>query len=468
VGRAAITFDSPPREGESVETKEEKVPTKEEAKVLAGINSREIWVTGFPEEYADAGEREDALEQALNELMLERNLNINEGNPITSLTMSDCKKIAYVEMRTTGEAANGLQLNGVLYEGWTIQAGRRGNTALGHDDDLAVPGAAGASAGGKQEPPQRLFLANLDPEFTVDEAKELLEVFGDLNFWYSHRENEAAPVRPIFEFCSIEDQRIAEKCLNGLRCGKKLLEIMLPEDAIERGIFNLRADEDHLPRLLPSKAIYVKNVVRPEELENDEEYDEILLDIKLECEETSEGQIEELVIPRPHKKIPGDTAEGDDRVPNEEEDELPPVHGVGYAFVLFPSIEAAARTKRSLTGRKFGDNEVQVEYFSETKMAEKDFEDPQPNREVSKIDDHGSEDMEGSDMEGSDMEGSPEASPEPSPDEPSPGPEFDAPTALPLPVPAPGGVVPLPPPGGAVPLPPPGGAVPLPPPGGAG
>lgn len=50
----------------------------------------------------------------------------------------------------------------------------------------------------------------------------------------------------------------------------------------------------------PSTVLMMLNMFKPTDLEEDQDYDEILDDIKLECE--TFGTVKEVVIPRPHEE----------------------------------------------------------------------------------------------------------------------------------------------------------------------
>mmetsp|Transcript_29535 Transcript_29535/g.66853 ORF Transcript_29535/g.66853 Transcript_29535/m.66853 type:complete len:505 (+) Transcript_29535:278-1792(+) len=55
--------------------------------------------------------------------------------------------------------------------------------------------------------------------------------------------------------------------------------------------------------------------------------------------------------------------------------------GLGYAFIRFETIAAAAKCRKSLGSRKFGGRTVEASYFSETKFRLHEFEEPVPNSE---------------------------------------------------------------------------------------
>merc|ERR1719409_833966 len=62
------------------------------------------------------------------------------------------------------------------------------------------------------------------------------------------------------------------------------------------------------------------------------------------------------------------------------------VPGLGFAFIEFATIEGASKAKKALNGRKFGENLVEAEYFSEEKYFAKQFANPKPNTDAPKAD----------------------------------------------------------------------------------
>eukprot|EP00929_Paragymnodinium_shiwhaense_P004277 TRINITY_DN1050_c0_g2_i2.p1 TRINITY_DN1050_c0_g2~~TRINITY_DN1050_c0_g2_i2.p1 ORF type:complete len:203 (-),score=65.18 TRINITY_DN1050_c0_g2_i2:186-794(-) len=171
------------------------------------------------------------------------------------------------------------------------------------------------------------------------------------------------------------------------------------------------------------QVIYLKNVVAADELGDDTQYNEICVDIRLEAEKF--GPVTSIEVPRPghgpggekggaKNAITGgalaitDGSAGGDKpkaavVPDLSMAIVPvggakaPVvpsagslagqgsgaldNGVGYAFIEFATIEGASKAKKALSGRRFGDNLVEAEYFSETKYLARDFTKPTPNTE---------------------------------------------------------------------------------------
>eukprot|EP00271_Cylindrocystis_brebissonii_P002440 TRINITY_DN13060_c0_g1_i2.p1 TRINITY_DN13060_c0_g1~~TRINITY_DN13060_c0_g1_i2.p1 ORF type:complete len:494 (+),score=97.47 TRINITY_DN13060_c0_g1_i2:23-1483(+) len=103
---------------------------------------------------------------------------------------------------------------------------------------------------------------------------------------------------------------------------------------------------------VPTRVVCLAQVVDPKEVVDDEEYEEILDDMRGECGKY--GTINNLVIPRPG--------------PNGEM-----LAGVGKVFVEYSDLEGSRKAKEVLNGRKFGGNTVTALYYPEERFARADY-----------------------------------------------------------------------------------------------
>jgi splicing factor U2AF subunit len=108
---------------------------------------------------------------------------------------------------------------------------------------------------------------------------------------------------------------------------------------------------------LTTRAVVMLNMVTPEELANDEDYEDIFEDIKEEC--AKHGEVTELRIPRPggrkQKGEEGKWMPGDVKAANaEEQAKKDEAAGVGRVYVLFGTVEAAQKGVEAIAGRVFG------------------------------------------------------------------------------------------------------------------
>lgn len=92
----------------------------------------------------------------------------------------------------------------------------------------------------------------------------------------------------------------------------------------------------------PTRVLQILNMVSVDELTNDQDYEEIVEDIKEECGKY--GAVQEVKIPRPVK-----TASGKVDIKASEG-----VKDLGKVFVLFEKEEDCTTALRAIAGRQFG------------------------------------------------------------------------------------------------------------------
>lgn len=425
---------------------------------------RELYVGNLP-----AGITAPQLTQFLNQVAQAVKVNSLPGEPILSATMGGGGLFAFVEFRTAEEAANGLRLNGVELLGCQLKVGRpkgytgpdtgSGQPALGaggtpslgdmmaqvgaRPGQLALPGMPGQGGPGSQVASaidHRLCLINIPTFVSEERVRELLTTFGQLKFYALQKDEQGKSVGvAFFEYNDMMTQQQARAALEGLELGAKKLSVKKPEEVITMGLVS--REQKLGTRVVPSKVLYLKNIVTAEDLRDDAGYVDICADIRLEAEKF--GPVTSLEVPRSRG---GGRADGeappasnaltggmmaleDTRGPDGTAAKAPsgvvapaglapqPVlalvplgggslavpgsggggggaatdgafdpntPGIGYAFIEFATIEGASKAKKALHGRRFGANEVEAEYFSEDKYYMKDFANPKPNADEPK------------------------------------------------------------------------------------
>jgi RNA recognition motif-containing protein len=265
-----------------------------------------------------------------------------------------------------------------------------------------------------------------------DRIKELLGTFGQIKFFALQKDEDGKSTGvAFFEYNDMMTQQQARTALEGLELGAKKLSVKRPEEVIKMGLV---AREQKLgARVVPSKVIYLKNIVTVADLQEDTMYTEICADIRLEAEKF--GPVTSMEIPRPGAGSDGlgggapqnALTMGANAAPLALEDTRPDavvpkakaaapapvvpdlsmaivvagstskapvipkpqsiggvnadgeVAGQGFAFVEFATIEGSSKAKKGLNGRRFGAQLVEAEYFSEQKYRSKDLAKPLPN-----------------------------------------------------------------------------------------
>ncbi|KAG5842500.1 hypothetical protein ANANG_G00178290 [Anguilla anguilla] len=197
-------------------------------------------------------------------------------------------------------------------------------------------------------------------------VKELLTSFGPLKA-FNLVKDSATGLSKGYAFCeyvdvNLNDQAIAG--LNGMQLGdKKLLVQRASVGAKNAALTSINQTPVTLqvPGLmnssvvqmggLPTEVLCLMNMVAPEELLDDEEYEEIVEDVREEC--SKYGQVKSIEIPRPVDGL-----------------EVP---GTGKIFVEFMSVFDSQKAMQGLTGRKFANRVVVTKYCDPDAYHRRDF-----------------------------------------------------------------------------------------------
>merc|ERR1719420_2096758 len=108
----------------------------------------------------------------------------------------------------------------------------------------------------------RLCLVNIPTFVTEDRIRELLITFGQLKFFALQKDEDGKSVGvAFFEYADMMTQQQARAALEGLELGSKKLSVKKPEEVIKLGL-----------RVVPSKVLYLKNVVTIDDLKDDTAY----------------------------------------------------------------------------------------------------------------------------------------------------------------------------------------------------
>lgn len=323
------------------------------------------------------------------------------GDAVVNVYINHEKKFAFVEMRTVEEASNAMALDGIIFEGVPVRVRRPSDynpslaAALGpsqpspHLNLSAVgltPGAAAVADG-----PDRVFVGGLPYYLTEAQIRELLESFGPLRGFDLVKDRDTGNSKG-YGFCLYQDPAVTDiacAALNGLKMGDKTLtvrratvsssnqskpdqgnflaqaqqhiafqKLVLQGGSVSTplpgvpGLFSGMATGDSGSLEMPSNVVCLTQVVSADELRDDQEFEEILEDMREECGKF--GTIVNIVIPRPAPS-----------------GEFPP--GVGKVFIQYLDTQDSTKAKSALSGRKFGDNTVVAAYYPEEKFSRGDL-----------------------------------------------------------------------------------------------
>ncbi|GMP28280.1 hypothetical protein CsSME_00003894 [Camellia sinensis var. sinensis] len=229
------------------------------------------------------------------------------GDAVVNVYINHEKKFAFVEMRSVEEASNAMALDGIIFEGAPVKVRRPSDynpslaATLGPSQpnpnlNLAAVGLTIGSAGGL-EGPDRIFVGGLPYYFTEAQIRELLESFGPLRGFDLVKDRETGNSKG-YAFCVYQDLSVTDiacAALNGIKMGDKTLTVRRANQGTtqpkpEQESVLLHAQQQiALQRLmlqpvaLATKVLCLTQVVTADELKDDEDYEDILEDMRIEC-----------------------------------------------------------------------------------------------------------------------------------------------------------------------------------------
>ncbi|KAF0924724.1 hypothetical protein E2562_014528 [Oryza meyeriana var. granulata] len=252
------------------------------------------------------------------------------GDAVLNVYINHDKKFAFVEMRSVEEASNAMALDGVMFEGAPVKVRRPTDynpslaAALGPSQpnpnlNLAAVGLTPGSAGGL-EGPDRIFVGGLPYYFTEAQVRELLESFGPLRGFDLVKDRETGNSKG-YAFCVYQDLNVTDiacAALNGIKMGDKTLTVRRANQGAsqprpEQESMLVHAQQQvQMQKLmyqvgggaLPTKVVCLTQVVSADELRDDEEYEDIVQDMREEgCRYVPHNAIAESFIVRPYAKL---------------------------------------------------------------------------------------------------------------------------------------------------------------------
>ncbi|XP_020403102.1 splicing factor U2af large subunit A-like isoform X1 [Zea mays] len=244
------------------------------------------------------------------------------GDAVLNVYINHDKKFAFVEMRSVEEASNAMVLDGIMFEGAPVKIRRPTDynpslaAALGPSQpnpnlNLSAVGLTPGSAGGL-EGPDRIFVGGLQYYFTEAQVRELLESFGPLRGFDLVKDRETGNSKG-YAFCVYQDLNVTDiacAALNGIKMGDKTLTVRRANQGAsqprpEQESILLQAQQQvqmqkfvyQVGGALPTKVVCLTQVVTEDELRDDEEYDDIVEDMREEGHKY--GNLVKVAIPRP-------------------------------------------------------------------------------------------------------------------------------------------------------------------------
>ncbi|XP_073699879.1 splicing factor U2AF 65 kDa subunit-like [Garra rufa] len=311
--------------------------------------ARRLYVGNIP-----FGVTEESMAEFFNTQMRLAGLSQAPSNPVLAVQINQDKNFAFLEFRSVDETTQAMAFDGIIFQGQSLKIRRphdyRPLPGISEQPAFHVPGVVSTVV---PDSPHKLFIGGLPNYLNDDQVKELLTSFGPLKA-FNLVKDSATSLSKGYAFCeyvdiSVTDQAVAG--LHGMQLGDKKLIVQRasvgaknanPTAVVETPV---TLQVPGLQRVqnsgLPTEVLCLLNMVMPEELLDDEDYEEILEDIREEC--CKYGTVRSIEIPRPVDGV-----------------EVP---GCGKIFVEYMSAAECQKAMQALTGRKFANRVVVTKYY---------------------------------------------------------------------------------------------------------
>ncbi|XP_026856151.2 splicing factor U2AF 65 kDa subunit-like [Electrophorus electricus] len=311
--------------------------------------ARRLYIGNIP-----FGVTEESMAEFFNAQMRLARLIQAPSNPVLAVQINQDKNFAFLEFRSVDETTQAMAFDGIIFQGQSLKIRRphdyRPLPGISEQPTFHVPGVVSTVV---PDSPHKLFIGGLPNYLGDDQVKELLTSFGPLKA-FNLVKDSATSLSKGYAFCEYADICATDQAvagLNGMQLGDKKL-IVQRASVGAKNANSMAATEASLslllpvlPRLpimsLPTEVLCLLNMVMPEELLDDEDYEEILEDIRQEC--CKHGCVRSIEIPRP--------VDGVD------------VPGCGKIFVEYESAADCQKAMQALTGRKFANRVVVTKYY---------------------------------------------------------------------------------------------------------
>lgn len=330
------------------------------------------------------------------------------GNAVVNVYINREKNFSFVEFRTVEETSNAMALDGIMFEGVSVRVRRPNDynpaaaAGLGPSGpnpslNLAAIGlgsgaGAGVTMGGAGatgiDANERIFVGGLPYYLSEEQCKELLGSFGAIKSFDLVKDRETGTGKGygfvVYQDPSVTD--IACAGLNGLKMGDRTLTVRRAAEGAHAGMaaagpavpMTFSAVPTSAAAMAAAAAAAVSGVSIPgltmagpaipgatrivvlcdavtlEEISNEEEYNDILEDMRDEC--AKHGPVSSIVIPRP---LP----------------ENPSPAGLAKVIIEFADMNGSVKARNAMHGRRFAGRTVSATFLSEEAFSAGQFDD---------------------------------------------------------------------------------------------
>ncbi|XP_026724870.1 splicing factor U2AF 50 kDa subunit [Trichoplusia ni] len=320
--------------------------------------ARRLYVGNIP-----FGVTEEETMEFFNQQMHLSGLAQAAGNPVLACQINLDKNFAFLEFRSIDETTQAMAFDGINFKGQSLKIRRPHDyQPMPGTENPAITVPAGVISTVVPDSPHKIFIGGLPNYLNEDQVKELLMSFGQLRAFNLVKDSSTGLSKGYafaeYVDISMTDQAIAG--LNGMQLGDKKLIVQRASIGAKNSTLAMTGAAPVQLQVAgltlagagpPTEVLCLLNMVTPDELRDEEEYEDILEDIKEECNKY--GCVRSIEIPRPIEGV-----------------EVP---GCGKVFVEFNSIADCQKAQQTLTGRKFSNRVVVTSYFDPDKYHRREF-----------------------------------------------------------------------------------------------
>ncbi|XP_066910518.1 splicing factor U2AF 65 kDa subunit-like [Clytia hemisphaerica] len=295
------------------------------------------------------GITEDLMIDFFNAKMRESDLARNSGNPVLACQINLEKNFAFLEFRSVEETTLAMAFDGIILQGQALKIRRPKDyhpiPGITETQQTHIPGVVSTVV---PDTENKVFIGGLPNYLNEDQVKELLSAFGELRA-FNLVKDSATGLSKGYAFCEYVDIGITDVAIagmNGMQLGDKKLVVQRASVGSKSMPAQLTIPGfDFSKEIQSTNVLCLMNMITPEELMDDEDYDEIFDDIREECSKF--GRIRSLQIPRPSQEHQ--------------------VSGVGKIFIEYATPNEAKAASEALAGRKFASRVVVTSYYDPDK-----------------------------------------------------------------------------------------------------
>lgn len=350
----------------------ESLPSGESAAIaMVTRQARRLYVGNIP-----FGITEEDMMAFFNQQIKALGLNTSQtdGNAVLTCQTNLEKNFAFLEFRSMDEATQAINFDGINFRGQNLKIRRPhdyhpvasvscseeikpfSTTTTSYPPIVATSLSNSIISSSVPDTPHKIYIGGLPSCLDEPQIKELLLSFGQLRGFNLVKDSVTNLSKgfAFFEYLdpTVTDQAIAG--LNGMQLGERKLVVQRSIAGGKNAVTGQQLPVLQVPGLnasflnsgTPTEVLCLLNMVLPEELLDDEEYQDIRTDIQLEC--AKYGEVRSLKIPRPLGQAESQ-------------------QGCGKVFVQFECVEDCQKALKALTGRKFSGRIVMTSFYDPEK-----------------------------------------------------------------------------------------------------